>query len=608
MSTAPMASRSPTFFTVDNTSNSYIRKSASQSARRSACDRCRAYKLRCVRPSDEVPSPERNEASLMPCARCVKAGVECVRVPHARRSPTIRPSGYERRLARPPPLSLPGFNQPANNRRASVSGAGAKSYHDRSASLSVFPSPLSAHPSREDCTTGQMPSTVPPMEYQHNNVFKPASSSDAPVMSANFPPLLPMNSNDRTGPDVSYGLGEFDLDIMTSNSPLEGMLDDDLQSTNRNGEAMESTNDQARDPDQKSYQDKRSMGPTKCFKIKGPPRTKHECLYRLSSLNLKLLDCLSAAEDHPITLEDILAYKSPCDTSETKPCKNIIGFLLESSQEFLDAVEGLKDLMERQEKESSYDSYHNSEQFLVDSLDTSVFFNNETRKKIRNDDGDTIYSHFSGTTLHPSGGENTPGSTTSSHSKRSGGHCSGPTTLTIMTCCIWLFHGYEAVFAAIHNALLEQNQQRKDRRASLSGHEGRVGDARDPQQISTQSKSWKIESAPSLLPNVRIGGFQLDGHPHLQIEMLIYISCRILNQMESVLGIDPKPAETDITDSATMPMIESEKGFLDPRCTPAFLRSLLCAADGDENGPSTSAPTTLIEGIVKKIRRMLDIM
>ncbi|KAK1850649.1 hypothetical protein CCHR01_06721 [Colletotrichum chrysophilum] len=604
-----MASRSPTFFTVDNTSNSYIRKSASQSARRSACDRCRAYKLRCVRPSDEIPSPERNEASLTPCARCVKAGVECVRVAHARRSPTIRPSGYERRLARPPPpLSLPAFNQPANNRRASVSGVGVKSYPEKSVSLGVYPSPLSAHPSREDCTAGPMPSTVSPMEYQHNNVFAPASSADAPVMSAKFPPLLSMNRDERTGPDVSYGLGEFDLDMMTSGSPLDGMLDDDLPSANRNSEPGESIASKVRDSHQKVHQDKRTIGATTCSKTKGPPRTKHECLYRLSSLNLKLLDCLSAAEDHHITLEDILAYKSPCDTSETKPCKNIIGFLLESSQEFLDAVEGLKDLMERQEKESSYDSHHNSEDFLVDSLDTSVFFNTETRNRSHNDDGDAIYSQFSGTTLHPSGGETTPGSTTSSHPKRSSSHCSGPTTLTIMTCCIWLFHGYEAVFAAIHDALLSQNQQRKNRRTSLSAHEGPIGDPQDGQQTSPQSKCWKTDLAPSLLPNVRIGGFQLDGHPHLQIEMLIYISCRILNQMESVLGIDPKPADIDTAEPLPISIVDRAKSFLDPRCTPTLLRSLLCAADGDEDGRSTSAPTTLIEGIVKKIRRMLDIM
>ncbi|WQF80907.1 Putative zn(2)Cys(6) fungal-type DNA-binding domain-containing protein [Colletotrichum destructivum] len=606
MSIASMASRSPTFFRVDNTSNSYIRKSASQSARRSACDRCRAYKLRCVWPSDEIPSPERNEASLMPCARCVKAGVECVRVAHARRSPTIRPSGYERRLARPPPLSPPASNQSANNRRTFVSGVVAKSYPDKSASLSVYSSPLSAHPSREDCTTGQMPSTVSPMEYQHSNVFAP-SSSDAPAMSTKFPPLLPMNRDERTGPDVSYGLGEFDLEMMTSGSLLDAMLDDDLASANRNGEPGEPTDDQVRDSDQNVRQVKGTTGATTCSKTKGPPKTRHECLHRLSRLNLKLLDCLSAAEDHPIALEDILAYQSPCDTPETKPCKNIIGFLLESSQEFLDAVEGLKDLMERQEKESSYDSNQNSEDFLVDSLDTSVFFNNQTRNKPQNDDGDTIYSQFSGTTLHPPGGENMPGSTTSSHPRRPGGHCSGPTTLTIMTCYIWLFHGYEAVFAAIHDSLLSQNQRRKNRRTALSGHEGRIGDPQDAQQMSPQSKSRKTDLATSLLPNVRIGGFQLDGHPHLQIEMLIYISCRILNQMESVLGIKPKPADSDTTESGTISIADREKSFLDPRCTPTLLRSLLCAADGDEDDCSTSAPTTLIEGIVKKIRRMLDI-
>ncbi|KAK2770249.1 hypothetical protein CKAH01_14827 [Colletotrichum kahawae] len=452
-----------------------------------------------------------------------------------------------------------------------------------------------------------MPTTVSPMEYQHHNVFA-QPSSDAPAMSTKFPTLLPTNSNERTGPDVSYGLGAFDLDIMASSSPLDGMLDDDLPSANRNGDPMETTDDQVRDPDQNKHQDKKTMDSTKCSKTKSPPRTKHECLYRLSSLNLKLLDCLSAAEDHPITLEDILAYKSPCDTSETKSCKNIIGFLLESSQEFLDAIQALKDLMERQGKESSYDSYHNSEDFLADSLDTSVFFNNETRNKSQNGDGDTVYSQFSGTTLHPSGGETTPGSTISPHSKRSGGHCSGPTTLTIMTCCIWLFHGYEAVFSAIHNALLSQNQQRKDRRASLSGHDGRIGDAQEGQEMSPQSKSWKADLAPSLLPNVRIGGFQLDGHPHLQIEMLIYISCRILNQMESVLGIDTRPAEKNIADPATVPLSCRDKAFLDPRCTPTFLRSLLCGTDGDEDGHSTSSPTTLIEGIVKKIRRMLDMM
>ncbi|TDZ28123.1 Cytochalasin cluster regulator ccsR [Colletotrichum spinosum] len=705
-----MASRSPSFFAVEHTSNPYARKPSLENARRSACDRCRAHKLRCVRPVavavavDDAASSlaSRNDTTLTPCERCVKAGVECVRLARGRRSPAIRQSGYERRLARPSPLSPTAFNQAPVSRHVAVPGSGGKVsvYHDSSAPLSVFPSPLSAHAPREDCTSSQMQSAMSAaMDYQHHDsLFEAGSAADAHAMSGEFPSsLLQTSGGQRGGHDVSYGLSELELDMMASSSPLGGGgggIPNDMPSSNPLREPPESGLDRARNCGQPVGQNDKTMTPMECLQAAGPPRTKHECLRRLSGLTMKLLDCLSAAEDHPITLQDILAYKSAPPTPgtgagagtghELTPCKNIIGFLLESSQDFLDAVEGLRDLMERQDRESSYDSYPNSDYSAADSHDTPVFLDGEPLARTQNDDRDTTYSQFSGTTLHTSSAS--AGDTAAAAaaapppprqpggvSPRQGGYCSGPTTLTIMTCYLWLFHGYEAVFAAIHDALVAQNQQRLDRRGSHTRHHHhhshqehrRAGEAHDTQQQQQQQQrpgflplksSKAADLAPTLLPDLRIGGFHLDGHHHLQIEMLIYLSCRILRQMETALGIDARPAaaaaaaaeaEADppqpppTTTTGKHPAEaggvsaththhrQRERSFLDPRCTSGFLRSFLCASspsssasaaaavdssaedDGrdDQVGRGgSSARSTLIDGRVQKIRRILDII
>ncbi|TDZ60806.1 Cytochalasin cluster regulator ccsR [Colletotrichum trifolii] len=702
-----MASPSPSFFAVDNTSNPYARKPSLENAhtRRSACDRCRAHKLRCVRPVavavDDTPLASRNDTTLTPCERCVKAGVECVRLARGRRSPAIRQSGYERRLARPSPLSPSAFNQAPVSRHVAVPASGGKVnvYHDNSAPpLTVFPSPLSAHAPRDDCTSSQMQSAMSAaMDYQHHDsLFEAGSAADAHAMSGEFPSsLLQTSGGQRAGHDVSYGLSELELDMMASSSPLGGGggggMPNDMPSSNPLREPPESGLGQP------VGQNDKTMTPMECLQAAGPPRTKHECLRRLSGLTMKLLDCLSAAEDHPITLQDILAYRSAPPTPgtgagagagagtshELTPCKNIIGFLLESSQDFLDAVEGLRDLMERQDRESSYDSYPNSDYSAADSQDTPVFLDGEPLARTQNDDRDTTYSQFSGTTLHTSSAGDTAAAAAAAPpppprqpggvSSRQGGYCSGPTTLTIMTCYLWLFHGYEAVFAAIHDALVAQNQQRLDRRGSHTRHHNhhqehrRAGEAHDTQQQQQQQhsspprqhgflplKSSKAaDLAPTLLPDLRIGGFHLDGHPHLQIEMLIYLSCRILRQMETVLGIDarpaaaaaaeadpPQPPPTTTTTTTTgkhpaeaggvsAPQThhgQRERSFLDPRCTSGFLRSFLCASsssaaaaavdssaedDGrdDRVGRGGSlARSTLIDGRVQKIRRILDII
>lgn len=66
-----------------------------------------------------------------------------------------------------------------------------------------------------------------------------------------------------------------------------------------------------------------------------------------------------------------------------------------------------------------------------------------------------------------------------------------PTTLTILTCYTWLLQAYDTIFSQIYSALAIRTD------------------------ITSPS------SSPSVLPGLQFGGFDLDEHRDMQIEMPI---------------------------------------------------------------------------------------
>ncbi|KAK2037448.1 hypothetical protein LZ31DRAFT_600464 [Colletotrichum somersetense] len=71
-------------------------------------------------------------------------------------------------------------------------------------------------------------------------------------------------------------------------------------------------------------------------------------------------------------------------------------------------------------------------------------------------------------------------------------------------------------------------------------------------------------SGPLVLPNIQFGGFGLDGHPNLQIEMLIHVSCQMIERIEAILGINTMATSRN----ASAPPPGREHGPLDLRCAP----------------------------------------
>jgi hypothetical protein len=93
-----------------------------------------------------------------------------------------------------------------------------------------------------------------------------------------------------------------------------------------------------------------------------------------------------------------------------------------------------------------------------------------------------------------------------------------PMTLIILTCYTLLLQTYETIFSRIQEFLCAHEK--------LSGR-----------------------LIPPVLPGLHIGGFYLHKHRDLQMEILISISCKMLERIEEVLGInvisepqDPAPS------------------------------------------------------------------
>ncbi|GJC80290.1 cytochalasin cluster regulator ccsR [Colletotrichum liriopes] len=307
-------------------------------------------------------------------------------------------------------------------------------------------------------------------------------------------------------------------------------------------------------------------------------------------------------EDHAVELEDLLAY-SPCGKTraaeaheEPETGKNMVGVLLESSQVFLDTLQRFKGLQtSRQEKQSSC-SPPSSEYSYIDSPDEMEVFSNKdtadtheslptTHRRTENEDSGDGTDDLLKSPEALRCSNQTTAMAPSMLSPQQSGFFSMPTTFTIISCYMWLFRGYEAVFAAIHNALLTQKIQR---------HQWI--------QESTNKRHGK-EMGPAILPDINMGGFGLKCHPHLQIEMLIHVSCQMLQRIESVLGIDPTSRESCALQTT---LTETQNGVLNLTSAPTLLHRFLHGTDSgsDGEGPN-SARLSLVHGIVKSIRHTL---
>ncbi|KAI1505454.1 hypothetical protein F5X99DRAFT_368043 [Biscogniauxia marginata] len=462
-----------------------------ESSRRSACDRCRGQKLRCVRPSKKTQSTE--EQSLEPCERCRKARVDCVNtLPPSRKH--MRPDRFSPRAE----LSLPSHdrillhlllskNASTNQQVAGLDAltTSAESTVQQSllsrAELTSIPQStdgpqenFTEHHSRK-CSTDSATAELSSPSFYQGNAAHYGSNSDSSSLpmeldTAPFNSEKNMASNNDTSSLTDNALFDLDANAHTHYGDTSAFMEmlctpepsHQIKPNGVNAEAVSTYTENERLLNLDS---------------------RERCLYRLSELSSQLLRDFSRTSS--ANLQEIISvvpygFSGGSDSSgrigSPETCKNAIGKVLEHSQSFLEILRYLR---------PSTPSYAGSECSYSDVWDEAQLVSevDDRRNSIVTglEMGDTLKN---------------PSSTVDM-----------ATTLTILTCYTWLLQIYGNIFSRIHDSLRSQ--------AALSQH-----------------------SIFSVLPGVQFGGFNLDHHQDLQIEILLQLCSKMLERIEETLGIN----------------------------------------------------------------------
>ncbi|KID72762.1 hypothetical protein MBR_08164, partial [Metarhizium brunneum ARSEF 3297] len=587
---------------IDNNSNNSI------NSRRSACDRCRGHKLRCVRLSGANFSTDSNPGVLPACERRIKAGAECLQTIRMRRA-SLRRSSYDRSVdacrrsvdsngpAVPrdgpfqdqnshPPFSLAMPSQQADQGRLSV---GAPS---RSQKL-----PSQARPASRDWRRRTI-------DFDYTDINATSRMEPFPI-----PITTPADRDVGSGTGISFELDEsFDSGMPNFNAtfgrgPGQGSLanrfddgPDDMVTSTKNSKLTDGSSDADKEKDK--------------------DKDKDECLHQLSELSSRLMRYFGKTGGAPASLEDILSYSTPAPVSagdgaktDSYAAKNIIGILLQSSQIFLEILERLESSMAQQEDQQQQPcSPSNSEYSYVDSPNETELLFGDSRASdethmlellIHNDkvDGKTTQlpnaKHHEPLSTPPPMVAGTAAACRSCHRRQ--GSFGIPYAFTVMTCYMWLLQGYEMVFATIQDALFSQREQRY-RQAGLRHDASRM--AQGPQMLGSASLPPMADPKrmePFVLPNIRIGGFSLDGHPNLQVEMLIHVSCQVLQRIKSILGIHQTQDCTPC----------HKHGAFHMKCAPALLHMYLDGTGNTASGGGATSPRPDLWDTIQDIRQLL---
>ncbi|KAI9848702.1 MAG: hypothetical protein M1837_006789 [Sclerophora amabilis] len=240
--------------------------------------------------------------------------------------------------------------------------------------------------------------------------------------------------------------------------------------------------------------------------VKQASETKEDCLHRLSELSSRLLKDFSRTSSG--RLADILSSSPFCNarvpdcSNGSQKCtspKNTIGRVLESSQTFLEILQYFSPnpSSSSADSECSYSEYWDENEFVSITNDHSFA---PHALALATGDGDVNHACTQNTNAQQTS------SASSSSSSTPSVVVDMPTTLTILTCYTCLVQTYDAIFSHIHNLLSSQAE------------------------VSPQS-------TPAILPGLHIGGFDLDDHRDLQMEILIQLSSKMLERIEETLGI-----------------------------------------------------------------------
>ncbi|KAI0428573.1 hypothetical protein F5Y09DRAFT_312756 [Xylaria sp. FL1042] len=469
-----------------------------ENSRRSACDRCRGQKLRCVRPSRSTPSAD--EQTLEPCVRCIKAGAECVGA-----LPTSRKIAKDGRLPNPTPSPRV---QPGHTPLQPLYPKVTKD------NLMQKPSPESDYQGR----------TEP--EDQCNPQPAKRRSVEPGHIAFQSPDFNPHSLSMGSSTTISFGTsreasfphnGSFNVDIASFSLPsapepctkaseaasMMDMLLEPVSSTESNASTFGfGTN----------------WGDTDVSSETKTPDSREDSLHRLSELNSRIVKDFKGVNS--IGVDDIISGLSRCEpenqSGRAEP-KSPIGRVLESSQVFLELLQGLKlEHYSYAESECSYSDFRDESENPHLPPDHPAFRDMDTR--------DSIYVSNDMAAIPSSPSSSPP--------------VDMPMTLIILTCYTMLLQTYETIFSRIHESLFSQHEK-------------------VPRRL-----------IPPILPGLHIGGFYLSKYQDLQMDILMSLSYKMLERIEEVLGINVVSEPQNPTSDHTPPQ---KRGLLESSCASAIL-------------------------------------
>jgi Fungal Zn(2)-Cys(6) binuclear cluster domain len=488
-------------------------------SRRSACDRCRGQKLRCVR-----QSPSRSQAGdeppLVPCDRCLRAGAACINNidPPRRRltggeriqnNPTSSAPSQDRTPHSLLPKASGTYSTGGSSTRPPTGGDSRRSEgsvrFDDTANVESQKNAFQQSTERPSKRRSLGPSynqlvfginNLDPARYP-TTFSRPSSINGASSSSSGGNSMAlgsldngPFNLETSPTSKVNHNFNGDTFDFGMSLTPLP------TSHQNSNPASLTETLPPG-DGDPKS-------GHTGLFNANSPPlppmNSSEDCLHRLSELCSGLLKNVSGYGTNCKTLADVLSYNPRLSNSTTSTLpKNAIGRVLENSQAFLDILGTLRDLLTPQtsdpssplNSECSYSDLWDSDEFLPSATDNPNFPEDAMAEALLSTNS-IVSAHNTSPDNHQS--SLSPPWTASS--------LDIPSTLTILTCYTWLLHTYDTIFARIHTSL-----------------------------------GSKASAIPCILPGLTVGGFNLYEQKGLQVEILMQLSTRMLERIEEMLGI-----------------------------------------------------------------------
>ncbi|KAI1819737.1 hypothetical protein F4861DRAFT_114150 [Xylaria intraflava] len=543
------------------------------SSRRSACDRCRSHKLRCVRlDQNQSTDPNSNSAAndpdtLMPCQRCLKAGTDCVHTAHL----TGKPTG-ENHMARRVSTSSTHSSSPYQQ-RPPIADRQLKTF---SIDMSAQPGPQARRKSRgpgpdKNASPQWQVFTQPPSRSQLGSpkASHLPSHDSRPDHRLLDPPvsLITPPASDKT--QRSSDGSTFDIDEVGLESrgfcPISSLLHDTTGTSAHMlhyppGEPLISPGYFDTVANVMVNQNLREQ------QMHLPGSTTDDCLHRLSQLSSKLLMDFGKASSSNIG--DMMTFVSPpTGTSALRQdgmngttnsyLSSTVGKLFESLQVFLETVERLRPCPNSSSaSECSYSDQWDEPEFVSTTDESQIYQSAIIVDQIH----DLSDAHRSA-------------------AERAGAHLSDsprpfdmPATLTILTCYTWLLKGYEMVLSGIQETLASQDR--------LQG----------------------MKSLPSIFHGPGIGSFALEDHPDMQIEIVIHIGSQLLHRIEGVLGIHVVSERCSIQDSQV-----DRREILDTKSAAALLDIWFAKGDHGENNPADpcGGRRVQIKHTVENIRRLL---